>query len=158
MGAMNTGTTLEIFSQGPQTTLDLASKIAKNLRGGEIFELISDLGGGKTTLVKGIVHELGSDDATSPSFNIHNVYKSMKFDVHHYDFYRLNDAGVVGEELSEIIFLPNAVTFIEWGNVVHDLLPETRVVVTIAQQEGDNRQFRFEYPLKLDYIFTGVEV
>ncbi len=149
---------LEIFSQGPQTTLDLASKIADNLRGGEIFELISDLGGGKTTFVKGIVIELGGDEATSPSFTIHNIYKSKKFEIHHYDFYRLNDAGVVGAELSEVIFLPNTVTFIEWGSVVHESLPATRVVVTIEQQDGEGRLFRFEFPSKLQYIFEGVSI
>ena len=150
--------TLEILSQEPQTTSDLAAKIADNLRGGEIFELISDLGGGKTTFVKGIVSQLGGDEATSPSFTIHNVYKSKKFDVHHYDFYRLNDAGVVGAELSEIIFLPNAVTFIEWGDVVHDALPATKVEVKIEQKEGDSRMFRFSYPSNLEYIFKGLNV
>src|SRR3546814_310559 len=81
----------------------LAEQLAKNLRGGEAIELISDLGGGKTTFVRGLARGLDiKSQVTSPTFTVNREY-SGRLRLHHYDFYRLNVAGIMSAELSESV-------------------------------------------------------
>lgn len=108
-------------------------RLATSLRGGDVVELVGDVGAGKTTLVKGIAKGLGiEDNIQSPSFTISQVYETsgaQKFA--HYDFYRLNDAGIMNDELSEAIADPQVITVIEWADVVSGVLPNSRVTITI---------------------------
>lgn len=100
-------------------TLILAEKLAQNLQGGEVIELTGDLGSGKTAFTRGLVTALDSpDDVASPSFTISRVYKTHKFEIHHFDFYRLNEGGVVGQELDELVGDVGVVVIIEWGQTV----------------------------------------
>lgn len=103
------------------------------LDGGEIIELIGDVGSGKTTLVKGIAVGLVIDEyIQSPSFTINRVYNGRdKIILSHYDFYRLFDAGIMTNELQEVIGDKNTVTIIEWGGVVDDVLPRDRIIISI---------------------------
>jgi len=103
------------------------------LRGGEIIELIGDVGSGKTTLVKGIAVGLNIDEyIQSPSFTINRVYNGRdKIILSHYDFYRLIDAGIMTNELQEVIGDRNTVTIIEWGGIVEDVLPSDRITISI---------------------------
>jgi len=81
----------------------LGAKLGRLLRGGEIIELIGDVGAGKTTLTKGIAAGLGIDeDVQSPSFTISRVYDTpLKLRLAHYDFYRLHDPGIMAGERNE---------------------------------------------------------
>lgn len=138
-----------------EETIKLGLDIGSKLRGGEVFELVSDLGGGKTTLVRGMVEGFGSPDpVASPSFTISYVYSrpdGKQF--HHFDFYRLDDAGIVGNELAEVEEDADAVVAVEWGAVVHNILPSSRVVVTIAATDEEDRKITFEYPDSYSYLF-----
>ena len=91
--------------------------LGERFRGGEVLELVGDVGAGKTTLVKGIGQGLRvDDDVQSPSFTISRVYEARDgLELHHYDFYRLQDAGVMQYELAESISDPKAVTVVEWA-------------------------------------------
>jgi tRNA threonylcarbamoyladenosine biosynthesis protein TsaE len=77
-------------------------KIGSFLRGGETIELVGDVGAGKTTLTKGIALGMGVDeDVQSPSFTISRLYTTPGgISLAHYDFYRLSDAGIMGDELT----------------------------------------------------------
>src|ERR1700722_299415 len=87
-----------------KATLVLGRTLGQNLKGGEAIELSSDLGGGKTALVKGLANGAGSQDlVSSPSFTICNQYNTPKFVIYHFDFYRLSDPGIIARELSEVI-------------------------------------------------------
>lgn len=136
-------------------TIDLGSKIGTRLRGGEVFELVSDLGGGKTTLVRGLVKGFGSTDpVASPSFTISYVYgRTDGKQFHHFDFYRLDDAGIVGSELAEVEEDSDAVVAVEWGSIVHNILPVSRVVVKIETVDELSRKITFEYPGEYSYLF-----
>lgn len=111
------------------------------LRGGETIELASDLGGGKTTLVQGLAEALGYDSpVTSPTFTLSNIYKlSDGRELHHYDLYRLNEGGVVGQELAEDLADPNVINVIEWGGVVNDELPADRLRIEL-EVTGDTER------------------
>lgn len=136
----------------------LGAKIGANLRGGEVIELASDLGGGKTTLVRGLVRGTGSTDrVASPTFTISREYRSPRFTIVHFDFYRLAEAGIVGNELSEFIGDPAYVVVVEWGEVVQDVLPVNRFTVSIAHTENDERDILCVYPKELSYLAEGLK-
>lgn len=124
-------------------THKLGLRIGELLRGGEILELVSDVGGGKTTLTKGIVAGLGSSQAvTSPTFTVSKVYSAQGIELHHYDFYRLGKVGLMSEELLEVLSLENAVAVIEWAGETHDLLPKERVVSVELQLQAESESAR----------------
>lgn len=110
-------------------TEKLGQVIGRLLKGGEVIELSSDLGGGKTTLTKGIVSGMGSSDlVSSPTFTISNIYKAPHIEIHHYDFYRLGELGLMSDELQETLADPDSVSIIEWAGEAHDLLPKNRLI------------------------------
>ncbi|TXG78018.1 tRNA (adenosine(37)-N6)-threonylcarbamoyltransferase complex ATPase subunit type 1 TsaE [Patescibacteria group bacterium] len=120
----------------------LGERIGQTLRGGEVIELVGDVGAGKTTLVKGIGVGLGvGDDIQSPSFTISRIYDGRDgLQLHHYDFYRLSDAGVMSFELAESVGSGNGVTVVEWADTVRGILPADCVRISIQYTpQGDGR-------------------
>lgn len=107
-----------------QETKELGRAIGATLRGGEVFVLVGDVGAGKTTFVKGLAAGLGvHDDVQSPSFTISRVYDGRdKLELAHYDFYRLEDPGIMVNELKESIHDKKVVTVIEWAGIVEGVL------------------------------------
>jgi tRNA threonylcarbamoyladenosine biosynthesis protein TsaE len=146
-----------ITTNSAEETKLLGRKIGARLKGGEIIELTSDLGGGKTTFVKGLADGFGSDDpVTSPTFTISNVYtRPDNLQIHHFDFYRLDSAGVIANELAEAVGDGRTVVVVEWGGIIHDVLPENRVLVTITATGDTKRQLEFTYPQSLEYLFEN---
>lgn len=88
----------------------------------------------------------------SPSFTISRVYHSGRFDVYHYDFYRLNDPGIIRAELNETTDDEKAVVVVEWSGIVEDVLPEDRVVIRLSAVNETARDITVMVPEKLDYV------
>ena len=148
---------MQIDSTSSEQTEQLAEKLGAKLRGGEVIELVSDLGGGKTTFTRGLVRGTGStDQVASPTFMLSREYAAPEFTIAHFDFYRLGEAGIVADELAEVIGDPKYVSVVEWGEIVHDVLPENRLTIHIAQTGEDTRQLLFEYPLALAYLVENL--
>lgn len=126
---------------GEQATKDLAEKIGAALKGGEVFQLVGDVGAGKTTFVKGLAKGLSIDDEVqSPSFTISRVYEARDdIQLVHYDFYRLTDAGIMANELSEMVNDPKTVTVIEWADIVEGVLPESYYTISFESPSEANR-------------------
>lgn len=124
-------------------TMALGERIGSLLQGGEVIELLGDVGAGKTTLVKGIAKGMGStDDIQSPTFIISAVHSAAGgLTLAHYDFYRLHDAGIMAEELAETIHDQTVVTIIEWGEIIAGVLPKDTVKITITAPTEHTRQF-----------------
>lgn len=112
------------------------------LRGGETIELVGDVGAGKTTLTKGIAQGMSIDeDVQSPSFTISRVYETpLGLQLSHYDFYRLNDAGIMANELHETLHDPQNVTIIEWADIITGILPEDHLQVRLTSPTETSRQ------------------
>lgn len=138
--------TYEATTTNSADTKSLAKRLAKSLKGGEIIELASDLGGGKTTFVQGMAEALGyTGEVTSPTFTLSNIYRLPGgLELHHYDLFRLNEAGVVGEGLFEGLGDPDIVTVIEWAGAVHSGLPADRLTVHLHHTGSDDRRLDFE--------------
>lgn len=113
------------------------TRLGAILRGGEIIELIGDVGAGKTTLTKGIATGLAVDeDVQSPSFTISRVYDARGgLQLAHYDFYRLHNAGIMADELHETLHDSHTITIIEWAEIVSGVLPADRLTVRITSPD-----------------------
>lgn len=142
-------------TKSAEETMRLADSMGARLRGGETLELVSDLGGGKTTFVRGLANGIGSkDQVRSPSFTLSNEYRTGKLTLHHLDFYRLREAGIMRDELAEIVGDPLAVVVIEWGDVVNDVLPANRVTINIKTSGPSSRELIISYPDELEYLIN----
>ena len=138
-------------------TEQLGIAIGQALRGGEVIELISDLGGGKTTFTRGIVAGSGSTDlVSSPTFTISNLYDSPKLAINHFDFYRLGEAGLMEHELADVVGQTDQVVIVEWSDIVAHVLPRERLSVHISTSDEDKRTFTFEYPDSLKYLVENI--
>jgi len=122
-----------------QEMLELGGKLPITAN---VIELVGDVGTGKTTLTRGFAKALGvEEDVTSPSFTISKAYatKDGKTLVH-YDFYRLQDPGLMSEDLEENISNPNNIVVIEWSDSVKNLLPENHTIVNIRYNDDGSRE------------------
>ena len=112
--------------------ISFGQELGNSLKGGEVIELIGDVGAGKTTFTKGLAKSLGiTDEIQSPTFTISRVYEGAKNNLVHYDFYRLNEAGIMAIEMQDVIDDPNNITVIEWGEPVREVLPKKYITVKI---------------------------
>lgn len=120
--------------------------LAGLLKGGEIIELIGDLGSGKTTLVKGIAAGLGiNEDVQSPSFTISREYKiNDNLKLVHYDFYRLENPGLMTHDIQENMGDPKVITVIEWAGIVKNVLPVDRLTMSIVSPTETTRRILIE--------------
>lgn len=150
----------EMTSRSAAMTEAIGEAVGRKLRGGEVIELSSDLGGGKTTLVRGLSQGAGSDDhVASPTFTVSKVYATERhgrMEIHHFDFYRLEEAGVMRDELAELIGDPGYVVVVEWSDIIKDVLPENRMTITLQAVSEDERLMTFEYPEDMAYLMESV--
>lgn len=121
--------------------LEYGKKLGASLEAPVVLELLGDVGAGKTTLTRGIANGLGVTEAiTSPSFTISKEYLGKNYRLVHYDFYRLADPGIMGEDLDEAISDPNTITIVEWGESIRDVLPEDRKRIEIKYIDENTRE------------------
>lgn len=120
--------------------IEYGKRLADGLRPPAVIELIGDVGAGKTTLTRGLAEGLGiKEPITSPSFTISKRYNFDGGVLVHYDFYRLGDPGIMREEIAETLQDKNAITVIEWGESVADLLPEKHIRIEIKLADNGAR-------------------
>lgn len=120
----------------------LGQVIGRSLKGGEVIELVGDIGAGKTTLTKGIAEGLDiAEPVQSPTFTISRVYQSPRgLTLAHYDFYRLGEAGIMAEEIREVTMQPQTVTVVEWAGAVEQVLPADRLTARILAIDEQSRR------------------
>ena len=141
-----------LTTRSADSTEAFAEAMGRRLKGGEVIELISDLGGGKTTFVRGLARGMGSrDKVASPTFTISQEYQAGELIIYHFDFYRLNEPGIMADELAEVAGKPHAVVVIEWGDIVRHVQPEHRLVIGIKATGESERQLTLTYPEALAY-------
>jgi tRNA threonylcarbamoyladenosine biosynthesis protein TsaE len=146
---MTTVKTIEVESDIAMKML--GEKLGALLTGGEVIELVGDVGAGKTTFVKGLARGLAIDEEVqSPSFTISRVYDARdNLQLAHYDFYRLNDAGIMANELAETAQDLKSITVIEWADIVEGVLPEHRVRIVITAPTETTRNLTLDGPTEL---------
>ena len=124
-----------------QEMLEYGKKIGEELNSSVVFELLGDVGAGKTTLTRGIAEGLGVvEDVTSPSFTISKEYQGKKLRLVHFDFYRLDDPGIMADDLAEEINAPDTVVIVEWGQSVAELLPKNHRAIEVKYIDENTRE------------------
>lgn len=111
-----------------------------------VFALYGKMGAGKTTFVKAVCEELGVTDViNSPTFAIVNEYRSDTGElIYHFDFYRIKKLDEVYDMGYEDYFYSGALCFIEWPELIDDLLPGNTIKVTIEELEDGSRTVTLE--------------
>lgn len=107
-----------------------------------VIAFYGKMGAGKTTFIKAVCEELGVDDViTSPTFAIVNEYRSDATGelIYHFDFYRIKKLDEVYDMGYEDYFYSGALCFIEWPELIEELLPGDVLKVTIAEAEDGTR-------------------
>ena len=129
---------------------DAARQFVDAIDDHRVFAFYGSMGAGKTTFIKAICEQLGVEDViTSPTFAIVNEYSipyGGRFDgaVYHFDFYRIKRLEEVYDMGYEDYFYSGALCFIEWPELIEELLPEDAVRVTISQQPDGSRLVTME--------------
>lgn len=131
-------------------TLDSIREAAKtfiqNMGSGRVYAFYGKMGAGKTTFIKALCEELGVEDViTSPTFAIVNEYRSETTGqlIYHFDFYRIKKIEEVYDMGYEDYFYSGALCFLEWPELIEELLPADAVKVTISQQEDGSRRLEW---------------
>lgn len=135
---------MEIKIQNIDTIRESAREFIQNIGEQKVFAFYGKMGAGKTTFVKAICEELGVQDViTSPTFAIVNEYEAHDQSIFHFDFYRIKRLEEVYDMGYEDYFYSGALCFIEWPELIEDLLPEDAVKVTITENTDGTRTVTF---------------
>lgn len=133
---------MEINIQSIDEIRQAAREFIKSMGDRTVFAFYGQMGAGKTTLIKAICEELGvTDMINSPTFAIVNEYRSDHTHelIYHFDFYRIKKLEEVYDLGYEDYFYSGALCFIEWPELVSELLPEDVAVVHITEVENGGR-------------------
>ena len=111
---------------------EVARKFVEEIGERRVFAFYGKMGAGKTTFIKAVCEELGVEDViTSPTFAIVNEYTTGENSIYHFDFYRIKKLEEVYDMGYEEYFYSGALCFIEWPELIEELLPEDAVKVNI---------------------------
>ena len=134
---------MEIKIQSLDQIHEAARQFIAEMGDNTVFALYGKMGAGKTTFIKAVCEELGvSDVITSPTFAIVNEYRSDTAGelIYHFDFYRIKKLEEVYDMGYEDYFYSGALCFIEWPELVEELLPGNTIKVTIEEIENGERK------------------
>ena len=123
---------------------EAARQFIENIGDHRVFAFYGKMGAGKTTFIKAVCEELGVEDViTSPTFAIVNEYTAQKGPIYHFDFYRIKKLEEVYDMGFEDYFYSGSLCFIEWPELIEEVLPEDAVKVNIAENADGSRTVTF---------------
>jgi tRNA threonylcarbamoyladenosine biosynthesis protein TsaE len=136
---------MEIRIDNLENIHEAAKKFIEAMGDGSVFAFYGKMGAGKTTFIKAVCECLGVEDViTSPTFAIVNEYRSDTSElIYHFDFYRIKKLDEVYDMGYEDYFYSGALCFIEWPELIEELLPGDATKVTISEQEDGSRLISF---------------
>ena len=129
-----------------ENTKKIADIFSKNIFKGNVILFYGEVGVGKTTFIKFLVNSLEKIDKkniseiTSPTFSLMNQYKLNKFDIHHYDLYRLKSEKDI---LSLNIFedISDKIVLIEWPEILGEHKPRNTIDINFEYGENFNSRY-----------------
>lgn len=136
----------EYLSHSAEETFKLGRQLGQTFSVPTVLSLFGELGAGKTTFIKGLVHgATGADPSIvqSPTFTYLHIYDGKK-KVYHFDLYRLRD---IDEFLSmgfDEYFDSDGICCIEWSERIAPYLPPDSVRITLQHLQGDCRLIKVE--------------
>lgn len=122
----------ESFS--PEDTRCLGEKTGKNAHKGMVFCLNGDLGVGKTVFTQGFAKGLEIEEPiNSPTFTIVQEYNDGNIPFYHFDVYRIGDISEMDEIGYEDYFYGDGVCFVEWAELIEELIPADAIWIKIEK-------------------------
>ena len=132
---------MKFISKSEKDTYKIAKKFERTLSGGEVVILNGDLGAGKTTFTKGLAKALGiTENVTSPTFTLMNIYTSGRLTLYHFDMYRIEDESEAQELGLDEFFYGNGVCMIEWAENIKNMLPKNLITINITKLGENERE------------------
>lgn len=125
---------------------EAAKAFVENIGTSTVFAFYGKMGAGKTTFIKAVCECLGVEDViTSPTFAIVNEYTSSTTGdtIYHFDFYRIKRLEEVYDMGYEDYIDSGSLCFMEWPELIEDLLPEDVRKVSIRENEDGSRSVCF---------------
>ena len=130
---------------------EAARQFIQSIGDHKVLAFYGKMGAGKTTFTKAICEELGVEDViTSPTFSIVNEYTTNTKlliptvqPIYHFDFYRIKKLDEFFDMGGEDYFYSGNICFIEWPELIEEVLPEEAVKVTIDEEEDGTRTVTF---------------
>lgn len=118
-------------------TLAAGARLAAHLRSGLTVYLHGDLGAGKTTFVRGLLHGLGHQGKVkSPTYTLVEPYVISRFNIYHFDLYRFADPEEWEAAGFRDYFNPQTICLVEWPEKAGDLLPAADMDVSLRPEDG----------------------
>ncbi|MBP9827505.1 tRNA (adenosine(37)-N6)-threonylcarbamoyltransferase complex ATPase subunit type 1 TsaE [Candidatus Saccharibacteria bacterium] len=141
---------LSLSSQNSEQSLALGETLGSILEPGDVIEFVGDLGGGKTTFIKGIARGLGiTQTVTSPTYNIQRSYEIPSGgSLEHYDLYRLGEDEILLQEMREVLMAGDAIVVVEWADHFRESLKDDRFTIEAHFVDENTRRY--------DIFGTGV--
>ena len=128
------------LTRSTDETLALAGTVGELLRAGDVVSLVGDLGAGKTVFARGVARALGvTEPVVSPSFTIVREYDG-RMPLVHVDVYRIDTVQELYDLGFEELVRDDAVTLVEWGDMIDGLLPADRLDVRLAPGDTDDER------------------
>jgi tRNA threonylcarbamoyladenosine biosynthesis protein TsaE len=135
---------MEIKIQDLAHISEAAREFVAQIGDRKVFAFYGQMGAGKTTFIKAICEALGVEDViTSPTFAIINEYSASDGAIYHFDFYRIKKLEEVYDMGNEDYFYSGALCFIEWPELIEEVLPEDAVKVQITEAPDGTRSVSF---------------
>lgn len=118
-------------------TLALGARLAQAIGTGQTVYLHGDLGAGKTTLVRGLLHGLGHvGKVKSPTYTLVEPYIISGLNIYHFDLYRFNDPEEWDAAGFRDYFNPESVCLVEWPEKAREVLPDPDLDIELSPQAG----------------------
>jgi len=121
-------------------TAELAATLAELMVAGDLVLLAGEMGAGKTAFAQGFGVGLGVEEPiTSPTFTLMHEYAG-RVPLYHLDVYRLDNLDEVLDLALPELIDGDAVTIIEWGDVIATILTPDYLQVSFHLGEGDDER------------------
>ncbi len=141
---------MEYISHSEEQTEQIACQLAAVLKGGETVAFYGGLGMGKTCFVRGLAKGLGySGSVSSPTFAIVNEYKGGRFDLYHFDMYRISNwEDLFSTGFYDYLEYDNIIA-VEWSENIEAALPDNTIRVTFTRLSDTQRKIVIEGDITL---------
>ena len=126
-----------------EDTYKVAFELGQKAQAGEVYCLLGDLGVGKTVFTQGFAKGLGFvEPVSSPTFTIVQTYEEGRLPFYHFDVYRIADVEEMEEIGYEDCFYGEGVSFVEWANLIQEIIPEKHTVIRIEKDLDKGFDYR----------------
>lgn len=128
-------------THSPEETRELAEKLSRQLKAGDVLLLLGDLGAGKSEFTRGLAQGLGiQGTVASPSFTILNVYEDGRVPLYHFDWYRLNSAEELYEMGMDEYLGGDGIAVVEWPSQCPEAIPADYLEISLTPMGESERE------------------